>query len=87
MIRVQEDRVSYTVGKDDETRYWDGGVEHREVVGEGSYNQEQEEQEWMASTDYEGDDHDLQIALAMSERTLGWTKSSPSVSVTSIQFL
>lgn len=67
MIRVQEDRVSYTVGKDDETKYWDGGVEHCEVVGEGSYNQEQEEQEWMASTDYEMDDHDLQIALAMSD--------------------
>lgn len=63
MIRVQEDRVSYTVGKDDETKYWDGGVEQCEVVGEGSYN-EQEEQE---SADYEVDDHDLQIALAMSE--------------------
>jgi len=62
---MKENRVSFSDG---ETKYWDG--EQCEVVGEGSYD---EGQEWMTSSsnsphpEYEVDEQDLQIALAMSE--------------------
>jgi len=65
---MQENRVSFTLGKDGETKYWDG--EQCEVVGEGTYD---EGKEWITSSsnspgpEYEVDDQDLQIALAMSE--------------------
>lgn len=63
-------RVSFSVGKDGETKYWEDG-EQCELVGEGTY--EASQQEGMTSSsgsprpEYEVDDQDLQIALAMSE--------------------
>lgn len=73
MMRMQENRASFSVGKDGSTKYWDG--EQCEVVGfvgEGTYD-EGEGQEWITPSsnssgpEYEVDEQDLQIALAMSE--------------------
>ena len=82
---MKENRVSFSVGNDGETKYWDG--EQCEVVGEGTYD---EVQEWMTSSsdsprpEYEVDEQDLQIAWRCPRRILGWTESWQSVLVSSI---
>ncbi|KAG0564733.1 hypothetical protein M758_8G130100 [Ceratodon purpureus] len=75
MMRMQENQVSYSVEKDGETNIWDGG--QCEVVGEGIYDGEAEGegQELGGITsitnslppEYEVDEQELQLALAMSE--------------------
>ena len=71
-------QVSYSVEKESEPKYWDGG--QYEVVGEGTYSGEYQEveggPEWGVITsgsnsphpEYDAAiDHDLQLAMALSE--------------------
>ena len=77
MLRMRENQVSFSVEKDGETRFWDGG--QCEVVGEGTYGeaegQGQERGVPASSSDsppeYEVDEQELQLALAMSEKDPG----------------
>jgi hypothetical protein len=66
--------VSFSVEKESEAKFWDGG--QCEVVGEGTYDEEHQEgeggQEWGLVTSgsnspQAADDHDLQLAMALSE--------------------
>ncbi|KAG0583118.1 hypothetical protein KC19_3G111300 [Ceratodon purpureus] len=78
MWRQERYPVSFSVEKESEPKYWDGG--RCEVVGEGTYDGEYKEgeggQEWgvigsgpnSPHAEYEAaDDHDLQLAMALSE--------------------
>lgn len=79
MWRQEKYPVSFSVERESEAKFWDGG--QCEVVGEGSYEKEYQEgvgegKEGGVFTssfdsphpeDEASDDHDLQLAIAMSE--------------------